>query len=174
MSNLINRKEIEKVLNNKYVAMGKGKVFPVKTEGFPINKGMHYKGPYKTVTAWADAVTSEITEPSIDRRSLSKEEPLCFAYVKFAKNDVGEIVGLIGGKSRFHRSNTSDINYSGHEKYASSKNYLSKNKLELYTQEILIVINRTPTPQKAAEDEEWIQNEFSLFTSQKLSIQKGI
>lgn len=174
MSNLWKKEDILKVLNEEYVATGKGQVFIISTEGFPVSTGERYRGPEKSVAAWATGVVLKITDPPMDRSMIPANDPIGFAYIKFAKEENGNVVGLIGGKSRFHANNTSDINFSDHENHESSRQYLEQNKLDLYTQDVLILLNKKHNMVNAGNDEEWVQKRFGLFVNQQLNEQKSV
>ena len=170
MDILWNKNEIIKVLNNKYVCVGNGKVFEISTTGFPLTKKICRKGRKKkgefSFSNWANDTIKTITNGEKDKSNL--DTPIHFAYIKFVENKDGDILGIIGGKSQFHSGYNSDINYTDYEEHLSAGNYIKNNELKIYTQDVIIVLNNEPNKTNADNDEKWIIKEFNLFSSQKL------
>lgn len=162
------KKDIIELLDQEY----NGKVFEISTEGFPVDKSVCRKGPKKkgelSLEKWADETVETIANGTKRSSLCQVGNEINFAYIKFAETASGEVVGLIGGKSCFHKGYRSDVNFYDYKDHESALNYLAENKLKIYTKDILVLVNKEPNSQNAEKDEDLITNLFGLFASQKL------
>ncbi|OVE69073.1 hypothetical protein CCS79_09110 [Clostridium diolis] len=129
-----------------------GRVFKVSTIEIAKNK-----------SKWATNVVMELF--GIKRMEL-KNEAYYFSYIKFAKNKDDMIWGIVGGKSQFHHKYSSDVCfYDICKEKKEASNFMCKNELTWYKDEILILTNLNNNLDKEAhENEEMLQKKYKLFS----------
>lgn len=148
INDLLKKDDIFNNLCQKY----ERRVFLVPTKEIAQNK-----------SAWATKVVSDFFD--VNRMDL-KEEAFHFSYIKFAKsNKDNTIWGIVGGKSQFHHKNRSDVEfYDINTERKDASNFMSKNELSWYEDEILILKSiKNNSDKEARENEKILQMNYKLF-----------
>lgn len=168
MHKLYSKGDIIKIITEEY---GEGKICLIDTTEWDLTNTPKRRNRDAGRSKFADEATEMIF--GIKRETIIRKNPRCystgeynFSYIKFAKNNAGEVFGIVNGLSCFHCYYPSDIYFYPIPDKNNSKvsRFMEENKLEWYTATVLILKNENPKDRKeAVNNEKWLHRRFNLM-----------
>lgn len=164
---MMNYEETLRLLTEEY---REERVCVVDTNDYDLTTNPRGRNRNKSRSEWADNVVKKLF--GIERETIIKKKPresssgeYNFSYIKFAENSSSEVLGVVSGKSSFHRMYPSDLwFYALDGKKAKVKELFSQEHLCWHTQKVIILKNKDPQNSKEAyENERMMKNKFGLL-----------
>lgn len=168
---LYTKEKIVKKLKMIYDSGGDENVFLVSTKDYDLTTNPKKRNENKERCDWIDVEVADKLYGIKDRSKIIKQDPrrlstgeYNFAYIKFACDNVGNVYGIVSGKSSFYALNPSDVwFYDIDIRNTEAAKRMKEQNLTWYDEEILIVKNVDAlNSDEAFANEKKIKKLFSL------------